>query len=101
MSTPTITGTISHGTLRPEDLIPAFETTLRALGGRPSESDTETLERFHDDTIPQTGEDLDDIHEWLLESLGDSIEALLPEGWRFGTLEGDASDFGIWEVEAE
>jgi len=99
MTTPAITGTISHGTLRPEDLIPAFHSALIALGGRLPESAWESMERFDDGTIPQTGEDLADFHEWLLDDLYGSINSVLPEGWYFGAIEGDGSDFGIFEVD--
>lgn len=96
MSTaPAITGTISHGTLRTQDLIPAFADALHTLGGTLSGWDAAALQAFQDGVLA------DEKAEWLLEDLFAAIDNTLPEGWLFGAHEGDSSDFGIWELDAD
>lgn len=97
---PAITGSISSGTLRPQDLAPAFLSALEALAPHHSR-----LAGWREDvTYVVADEDPDTVtyymraDETLLE-LGDAIDAALPEGYYFGANEGDGADYGIWGVE--
>lgn len=82
-------GSVSHGTLRLEDLIPAFKSeftyyagkaALRRLGlGRPSAA------YYSSETAT---EDLD--------TLIDALNSIAPAYTYFGAHPGDGSDFGFW-----
>lgn len=98
-----IVGTVIHGTLRPQDLIPAFLKALRLVD--PDEYAQRMAQPFG--AIPAWAIDEGDTCPWwdsddacyLLESLTEALEAAAPEGWYFGAHPGDGSDFGFWEME--
>ena len=87
-------GTISHGTLRVEDLLPAF---YDALNTHAPESAREHTREF-----PTPYPDYDD--PWWdseapsaeLEALAERLEEISPPYCYFGTHPGDGSDFGWW-----
>jgi hypothetical protein len=103
------TGTVIHGTLRDEDLIPAFLEALRVAGEPTFVPATNWLFlsrgyfRYGNDwvlAVERTGED--EVREQmsnLTEYLFDSLDAIAPPGTYFGTHPGDGSDFGFWAVE--
>lgn len=101
MSTTTgaiVIGTVIHGTLRFEDLAPAF---LNALGP----FDPLAAEGFQReiDSLHLIADDADRAEEEsaLLSSIEDTIGQHLPRHIRFGAVEGDGSDIGFWLVETE
>ena len=83
-------GSISHGTMREEDLIPCFVSALRGLGHRSKE--LSRIERelktkdyyFYDNAIY----DLEDLFNMLQEHAPDYVY--------FGSHPGDGSDYGFW-----
>ena len=99
-------GSISHGTLRPCDLIPTF---LLELSHRAPGAYAATLDRLESvgtsihflNTLISTGLD---AHPWwdsdeagyLMEDLFEALDAVAPDGHYFGSHIGDASDFGYW-----
>jgi hypothetical protein len=98
-------GTVSHGTMRPEDLIPAF------LDALPAGPDKTRMEHewgqmrdprnglIHDERgrwTRATPEKLWEMQGWLLEELFDALNELAPRGYYFGSSEGDGSDYGFW-----
>jgi hypothetical protein len=103
-------GSVSHGTMRPEDLIPAFLDTLDELvegmsldaKGR----ELETCERVAGlnrrlGDIEQRMESVPDYFEseeadWDLETLFDLLNDFAPPYCHFGAHEGDGSDYGFW-----
>lgn len=96
-----IPGTVIHGTLRPEDLVDAFSRELRLH----DEDRAKQLEHDYADVyriLDSTSEELIDHPEvdeelfWLMDDLLDALNEIAPRGWYFGSLEGDASDFGWW-----
>lgn len=87
-------GTISHGTMRPEDLIPAFADELRRLRGalpRDLANDIRKLE---------ANEYLDsDLADGVLKDLFDTLQEYAPDYGYFGAHPGDGSDYGFWLFE--
>lgn len=122
------TGSVSHGTMRPEDLIPAFMSALESIKeeiaapGPITQSPEETMERVRmvsaiDDLLGpmearQSGEDTDEdtdddgadyfeteSAQWDLEELFEALDSLSPPGHYFGAHPGDGADYGFWECE--
>lgn len=79
-------GTVSHGTLRAEDLIFKFAEVLRELNQA----------KYAKLALRQP----DDLDEYVVE-LADALNEEAPVGYYFGAHEGDGSDFGFWEVDAD
>ena len=104
-------GTLIHGTLRNEDLLPAFRNELHNL----SDGQHPLVELF--DRTVETEPWLDwysvDIRladiapedqEYASELVNDLMDALneyAPDGCYFGSIEGDGSDFGFWADEED
>lgn len=94
-----IFGTIFHGTLRTQDLIPAFAGALRDV------NPAAYAQLISAAWIPAHAIEDDDADwwdsedaQWVLEDLMERLEESAPEGHYFGTLEGDGSDFGFWPL---
>ena len=91
-----IIGSVSHGTLRSQDLLSVFLVTLRELG------DTKTVDRINAEIPPKAFKDKND--EWwstgeaeeIINGLFDALDNFAPPFFYFGTHEGDGSDFGFW-----
>lgn len=97
METPfALAGSISTGTLRDIDLIPRFMATLRTLD--PATADTFT-ERAQSEltVIAETGHGDGE----LVAELIDALDNAAPEGWSFGSHEGDGADFGFWRLDED
>ena len=94
------TGSVSSGTLRSVDLAPAFLSLLEDVD--PNIIGTPRHDAFVKDVarIVATDGEWDGEGE-VIASLDDHINAALPEGLRFGTIEGDGAEFGIWEYDPE
>lgn len=96
---------IIHGTMRPQDLIPAFIDALREFN---PDGYAQIMSSCFG-PIPSWVEDEGDSCEWwngddaaaLLESLFDALDECAPEGCYFGAHPGDGSDYGFWEIEGE
>jgi hypothetical protein len=80
---------VSHGTLRDLDLIPKFEDVLKAI-------DPVTFGALNSRWSQQPG-DSEDNAEYVVDLI-DALNEAAPEGYYFGTIEGDGSDFGFWEI---
>ena len=85
---------VSHGTMRTQDLIPAFMDVIR---------DTPEYVQVMD-AVPSHAMEDKEADWWdseeavrLLESLFDTLIAYAPEGYCFGSHPGDGSDYGYWE----
>ena len=93
-----IGSSVSHGTLREQDLIPAFEEVLDSAGveyDRPAAVDKLLL------GLSLTENEQEEVGFYLNESLFDLLDGIAPEGTYFGSHPGDGSDFGFWEAEKE
>ncbi len=83
-------GSVSHGTMRHEDLIPCFaDLLLRFTKPNPEVTEIERhmrAEGYYD------SEDSD----WDLEYLFDALDEIAPPFCYFGAKEGDDRDYGFW-----
>lgn len=90
-------GSISHGTLRSEDLIIAFAYELERLDG-----DSELIAKARALVKDENGHYTEpEYASEMVNELSDALQGFAPEGCYFGTLEGDGSDFGFWQNEEE
>ena len=98
-------GTVSHGTLRTQDLIETFKDCLDRLGNSYASEWNAIC-----DLMNQTGytDEAGEINEnWYdteaasecLEMLFDALDSASPNGHYFGAHPGDGSDFGWWPIE--
>ncbi len=93
---------VSHGTLRPQDLLRAFAEELFSGEDWVDVADYSLYDEAiaMADTIEQEGPeavDPDDV-EYVFDELYDKLNELAPEGHYFGANEGDGSDFDYWPV---
>ena len=99
-------GSVSSGTLRTEDLIPAFINALDSLKDEMSTSgDASYKDDVHriDDTLAkiERHQEAEDYYEsdeasFDLEALTDLLNIFAPPYAYFGTHPGDGADFGFW-----
>lgn len=87
-------GSLSHGTLRAQDLADAVLDALRDMGydDKPMLRDLATIAGYDDDDSPM---------EWADECVSDGIDALqeyAPPFCYVGMHEGDGSDLGVWPM---
>jgi len=101
-------GTISFGTLRPQDLLRAFADEYERLspfGERQLVREARMVAEHvdnGDETYTEDGDDAAtdtaDAASEIINELADRINDLVsPHGFHFGNTEGDGTDFGIWE----
>ena len=88
-------GTVSHGTMRAEDLIPAFLEELEELDPERASS---YWDEIPEEAVENPESDWWDSEEalWILEELFDVLNEFAPPYCYFGALEGDGSDYGFW-----
>lgn len=88
---------VSHGTLRPQDLLWTF---LDILKDTP-----EYAQLTCSNVIPSHAKEDEDAGWWeeeasyIMESLIETLNSYAPEGYYFGTHPGDGSDYGFWKTE--
>lgn len=89
-----IIGSISHGTMREEDLIPAFMWALEQLDAERAKAiradNQDVFERL------EAGEQADPDGCFLNETLFDALNELAPPYFYFGSHSGDGADYGFW-----
>jgi hypothetical protein len=96
---------LSHATMRPQDLVPTFLNFLSAHA--PAWYESHVIRPFS--LPPAYVEDEGDDSEWwnseecgefLWSELFDAMDVYCaPEGFYFGSHPGDGSDYGFWECE--
>jgi hypothetical protein len=86
-------GTVSHGTMRAEDLIPAFCDALDALGRH----DCASMARSAYEGAPCDADNLG----YILDFLFNALDACAPRAYYFGAHPGDGSDYGFWQIEED
>lgn len=88
---------VSAATLRAADLVPAFLLAIDEL----DQHAHARLAHIHAPTIHALEhgriDGADDDVAWLMEELTDTLDALAPAGYYFGTHEGDGALFGFWQ----
>lgn len=88
-------GTISHGTMRNEDLIPTFTRTLESLA-----TESHRLDEFK--SLIETANNFEDFDSEeasdLTVSLFEALHELAPPNFYFGAHVGDGTDYGFWSV---
>jgi hypothetical protein len=95
-------GTVSHGTMRNVDLIPAFLEVLQQCNSPAWEQ-----LQMQPHPLPPSYALEDPGSDWwhseeadyFVEELFDALDACAPEGHYFGAHPGDGSDFGFWPSE--
>lgn len=104
-------GSISAGTHRPEDLIPAFLAVLCDLcwdenrqmrkdaNGVQLEGYDKIIAEWDVDNLDYSVQEGENDVGFLLDELFDALEACAPEGYCFGAHPDDGADFGFWEAE--
>lgn len=92
-------GSILHGTMRPQDVLPAL---LDALREHDEDAYSQCL-----NLIPAHAAEDEDADWWTeeapdhVESLFDSLNDCAPSGLYFGAHPGDGSDYGFWMSEED
>lgn len=108
-------GTVSAGTMRPEDLIPAFLSALDSAIERATfEDGADAVDHgaaigVLQDRLAEIERHLDLASDYFeseaatedLDWLFETLDELAPAGYRFGSLEGDGCDYGYWETDEE
>jgi hypothetical protein len=99
-------GTVSWGTMRSKDLIPAFLDVVQDLDPDKYNEIKEEGEKY----IKLLGNDIcenilseEDAEQcaWYVDELFDILNELAPEGYYFGASECDGSDYGYWYDEED
>jgi hypothetical protein len=93
-------GSISSGTMRPEDLIPVFENELEELD---SGAYQQIMEEYNEkDYIAAFDEEITGVNDtterdyYYMEALYDALNDVAPAFCYFGAHEGDGADYGFW-----
>lgn len=99
-------GSLSHGTMRPEDLIPAFLDGLEALlfqQERTPENRDELdkirnqVEEYNDECFDDNGDYIkSEFDNEIIEDLFNMLELFSPPYVYFGSHPGDGADYGYW-----
>lgn len=99
-------GSVSHGTMRPEDLINTFaltlETILRDCDNHVAPAYADLIKAAEDlayDPDADVYEDQDEARA-ILDQLFDALYDFAPPYCYFGAHIGDGSDYGFWPLES-
>lgn len=101
-------GSVSHGTMRAEDLIPAF---MFLLEEHDREAATKLTSSYSEEGWPYSmaglafGDPFDEVQQefapHFLEDLFNALNEIAPPGTYFGAHVGDGSDYGFWSHEED
>lgn len=97
-------GSLSHGTMRPEDLIPCFADEIRDLLNKNAAHLCSDEGRTMRDRLVALCDDADAIDledepfddNGIVTELADALSEFAPPYCYFGAHEGDGSDYGFW-----
>lgn len=93
-----IIGSVSSGTMRPEDLIPDFIDIARDLGANENKDHKKTLTKIEHRMEADEYFDMEDA-SYDLEALFNMLQEYAPPYFYFGSLPGDGADYGFWLYE--
>jgi len=88
-------GSVSSGTMRPEDLIPTFLDTLRDLDSAQADAFEDGWGDVINAVCDEDGEGSEDDSE-CVNALFDALGEFAPPYCYFGAHEGDGADYGFW-----
>jgi hypothetical protein len=91
---------ISHATMRPEDLIPCFISAIREIDTTIENQLSTKLDYIESEAEKDDYYESEDC-QYDLEWLFDALDSYSPNGFYFGSHPGDGSDYGFWECEEE
>ena len=101
-----MTGSISTGTLRSQDLIPAFLEALSKLSPEAYQQMQEPATGFA--MVPAYALEDEESGWWysvdcdcVMYALEDALNEHAPDGTYFGAHPGDGADFGFWPIDAD
>ena len=91
---------ISSGTLRPQDLIGSFLSTIDDIepaAAKDLRNQVEALLAKHQDDVDSAyeGEEMG----YILDDARTKLESLAPPGFWFGGSEGDPASIGFWKID--
>jgi len=97
-------GSVSSGTLRAEDLIDAFSSTLENAVQDNADAWCSDAGRQERDRLLAIVWDAREAHEYddredYVQELSEALDLFAPEGHYFGAHWGDGADFGFWPHE--
>lgn len=87
---------VSDGTMRSEDLIPKFLNVLKIYG-------RDVYDKYvgeNPEVLDLSGMD-DETMGWVVDELFDKLNEIAPEGYSFGSQDGDGACYGFWSVDAD
>jgi len=91
-------GSISHGTMRPEDIIPIFADELARLDKAKVYSEL-IKEAMNIDWDYIDWNNYNDNIPFIVDSLSEALNSFTPPYCYFGAHPGDGSDYGFWPLE--
>lgn len=92
-------GTVSHGTLRSQDLIEAFSDELKRLRGaipRGIQASITEYRRYASRKSENAQETAQDLAPAIIDNLMNALQDFAPPYGYFGAHQGDGADFGFW-----
>lgn len=87
---------VSDGTMRSEDLIPKFLNVLKVYG-------RDVYDKYvgeNPEVLDLSGMD-DETMGWVVDELFDKLNEIAPEGYSFGSQDGDGACYGFWSVDVD
>jgi len=90
-----IIGSVSSGTMRKEDLIPAFVDALRKLAPNDDDGFLDSVQRRIDEDVDSNYFGSEDA-DFDFGELFTRLDEQAPSYFYFGTNEGDGADYGFW-----
>lgn len=94
-------GSISHGTMRTEDLLPLFARVLGTLARKNRLSGLYRSLLRDARRIQRSGEWSSNDAICVLDELFDALDDFAPMYCRFGAHEGDCANYGFWPLDIE
>lgn len=96
---------VSHATFRMQDIFPAFLSVLRytpeyAEWQKETPEDNPFIHNYNDADHPMWDDDSVAMYDFLHE-INDTLDRYAPDGWYFGSREGNASSYGYWKMPEE
>ena len=96
-------GCYASGSLRPEDVVPAYRDILENVlsAAREEGCDPERIREAEKALKESEGAESSEWWDEACDQLASAAGWLLPEGWWVGGGEGDPTDIGIWGPDPE